>query len=249
MKAISPNKSDRRRSFRLRCYRSAIAAILAGAALATAPQASAETSTVTGFVEAGRAAADAGDTVTADAFFRQAVDDARRSIAPEACLAMSLRALSDHLGRTGRVADASAILEERLALRRVMAGDDPTKIAPDLYDAAGFYIEHSDLPMATKYLEEVLVIDIGVFGEDHPLIADSLLFLAFLYEDAGDTPAAVRSYEGSLEVYERIFPADHADLGRALVRYAQLLDRLGDEKKSAALFARAAATKYQSVTN
>ncbi|MCZ6764509.1 MAG: tetratricopeptide repeat protein [Alphaproteobacteria bacterium] len=198
---------------------------------------------------AGEDAAAGGDKAAAERRFQDAVAVSRDAVDCGGCLAASLRSLSDFYDDEGRIADAAKFLKLRLVVRRAELPPGHPELAPDLYDAAGFFMEHDNLPRAAVYLEEVLLVDLDVFGPDHPLIGDSHLFLAFLYEQSGNTAAAARSYRAAIKVYERIFPATHADLGRAMSRYADLLTALGQQDRASQFAVRAAATEFKRLSN
>jgi tetratricopeptide (TPR) repeat protein len=108
----------------------------------------------------------------------------------------------------GQYADARALFERALALRRAALGDDDLTTAETLTELAIVLAQQGDPASARPMLEHTLAVRQRVLGLDHLDTAEAVHNLGFVRRMQGDNEGARRLYEQALAIYERTVGPD-----------------------------------------
>jgi tetratricopeptide (TPR) repeat protein len=136
--------------------------------------------------------------------------------------------------RLARLSDARAALEEALAMRRRLYGDETAhaEIAASLNSLGVVRHTMGDLQGARRYYEHALAMRRRLYGEEsaHAEIAASLNNLGRVLRNLGDLQGARRSYEQALAMRLRVYGSDtdHPDTADTMHNLGVLLHGLGD---------------------
>ena len=181
-----------------------------------------------------------GRTVTA----RELLDAGAEQISRE--LAGQPQAQSRLMGTIGRIYrqlglydQARPLLEEALAIRRRLWGDDHPEIVTSLDHLASLYHDQGDYGRAEPLFLRALEIRRAELGENHPHVAASLNNLAFLYRARGDVERAEPLFRRALEIYQGLYGSSHPDVARALTNLGELERFRGRPTEAAELLGQA----------
>jgi serine/threonine-protein kinase len=172
----------------------------------------------------------------ARALAAKALEAARRAHGPRhAAVATALRIQGMALAGQGDAAGAEPILQEALAIRRALAGDDP-ELAEDLDSAAIVLRSRGRLDDAEAAVRESLAVRRRVLGDGHPEVATSLNNLAVMLREKGRLEEAESVHREVLAVRRRALGDDHPDVAVTLENLAALLRARGrlEEAEAAA---------------
>ncbi len=143
----------------------------------------------------------------------------------------------------GHPDDARPLLEEALALRRQVHGDQHPAVAGSLNTLAVMFYAQGDYEAAEPRFRESLQIRRRLFGDEHSEVATSLSNLALLLRARGDYAAAEPLFRESLAMKRRLLGDDHLDVAIGLHRLARLLQTRGDLAGAEPLFRESLAMK------
>jgi serine/threonine protein kinase len=141
---------------------------------------------------------------------------------PDLRLAQTLSDLGVLRKETGDLAGAIPLLEEALALRRQLRGNDHNDVAISLVELARAYTSMERIDRAEPLSREALAIRQKVLGPVHREIAVSLGDVAMLLWQKGDLVAAEPFFAASLEMHRKTVGNEHPNVGLALANFAQL---------------------------
>ncbi|MCP3961225.1 MAG: tetratricopeptide repeat protein [bacterium] len=128
----------------------------------------------------------------------------------------------------GENEDAGPLLEEALALRRQVHGDEHPDVAESLSNLAWLRWEKGDRERAGPLFRESLEMRRRLLGDEHPDIAENLHDLASFHEEEGDFEAAESLHRESLEMRRSLFGDEHPDVADGLRHVAGFAQARGD---------------------
>ncbi len=128
----------------------------------------------------------------------------------------------------GRPAEAIALANEALAIRREILGEEHRDTAQSLSNLGGLLRNLGDFAAAQPYDEQALAIRRKVLGEDHPVTALSLNNLGVLLQDRAAYAGARRYLERALAIRRKILGDEHRDTAQSLSNLGMLLEAMGD---------------------
>lgn len=140
--------------------------------------------------------------------------------------ATDLHALKLH--GQGRYVEALALVEENLAIRRRVLGEQHRDTAMSLNDLGGLLHSMGDHAGARPYYEEALTLRRQVLGDEHPVTAKSLNNLGSLLHTMADYAGARPYYEQSLAIRRKVLGEHHPDTAMSLSGLGVLLHAMGD---------------------
>lgn len=115
------------------------------------------------------------------------------------------------------------------------------KIANELFNLAGTFVDHHDLESAVTCLEHAIPIIEKAFGSEYPLFATYISKYGQVLMDLGRLEEAKQCFERVLTVQEKIYASrpNQAQLAVAFSSMGHVLKRLGDLPASKQFFERA----------
>lgn len=152
-------------------------------------------------------------------------------------LAATLAQLGVQRHEVDRFAEARALYEEALSLRRAMAGDRRSEIASLLASLADLERETGDLASAERLIREALETEREVSGSKHPGTAATLSTLGAILRQRGRLAAAEPYYREALAISREAFGDQHPEVATKLNNLAALLRSRGEYDEAASLFA------------
>lgn len=143
--------------------------------------------------------------------------------------------------RLGQYEQATAMLEEALAIRRMLdrdpAGHAGSPATATLLNNLGLMHYLNGSPgRARPALTEALGLRRALLAQDHPDLAQTLTNLGLLEKDYGDVGAAVRMLREALEVRRAALEPDHYRIGQAQLNLAIALRASGEPAAAENLF-------------
>jgi tetratricopeptide (TPR) repeat protein len=146
--------------------------------------------------------------------------------------ARTLNDLALALSRRGDQNEATALLEQALAMeQRLLPGDHPDT-ATALNNLASCHNRQGEYGRAARLYEEALAMQRRLLPEDHPSIATSLHNLASCYDSQGEYGKAVLLHEEALAMRRRVLPEDHPGIATSLNNLATCRYRQGEYGKA-----------------
>jgi eukaryotic-like serine/threonine-protein kinase len=146
--------------------------------------------------------------------------------------------------RLGQYDEATAMLEEALAIRRTLDGNAPDQsgspaTATLLNNLGLMHYLNGSSDRARPALAEALTLRRDLLAPDHPDLAQTLTNLGLMEKDYGDIEKAVRLLREALEVRRRALEPDHYRIGQAMLNLAIALRDSGDAVTAEGLFGEA----------
>ncbi|HEX6290566.1 MAG TPA: FxSxx-COOH system tetratricopeptide repeat protein [Herpetosiphonaceae bacterium] len=136
-------------------------------------------------------------------------------------------ALGYHLWLLGVYPEAQGYLEQALAIRQRVLGDDHSDTARSLNNLGIVLWAQGHYPAAQRAYEQALAIRQRLLGDDHPDTARSLNNLGVVLKDQGQYAAAQGYYEQALAIRQRLLGDDHPDTARSLSNLGVVLEVQG----------------------
>lgn len=136
--------------------------------------------------------------------------------------ASTLNALGTLLSRQGKHAEAIAMLEASVAMRRTLFGEMHPAVSVSLSNLGIAINDAGDPAGAETYLLQALAIDEQVLGDQHPSFAVLLNQLAGVRRELGDQAGAIGYLERALAIHRQ-----HAGEDEASPTIAYVLSGLG----------------------
>jgi len=172
------------------------------------------------------------ETIPARTLLDRGVVAVRRDLAGQPDLRASLlHVLGRAYSEMGLNQRAVELLEEALALRRELLGDDHRETAAVLGDLGQARFQAGDLAAAGALLERALALEereSAAGGGDPVALGRVLARLANLHKRTGDLEASRSLFERALAVLIPALGPGHDQVGRTRNHYGLLLDALGD---------------------
>lgn len=134
--------------------------------------------------------------------------------------------------------EAQPLLEEALAIRRRLFGDDSAEIVECLDNLASLYHDRGEYGRAEPLLVHALSIREAALGADHPHVAASLNNLAFLYHAWDKADRAEPLFERARQIHESRDDG-HEDLALSLNNLGELYRSQGQHDRAEPLLRRA----------
>lgn len=169
-----------------------------------------------------------------------ALTRADQSVAPWR-LAQRLNDAGSARFRLGQYDQATAMLEEALAIRRTLDSNAPGQsgspaTATLLNNLGLMHYLNGSPDSARPALTEALALRRTSLAPDHPDLAQTLTNLGLMEKDYGDIEQAVRLLREALEVRRRALEPDHYRVGQAMLNLAIALRDSGDSATAEGLF-------------
>jgi serine/threonine-protein kinase len=127
----------------------------------------------------------------------------------------------------GEYDTAQALLEQAVAKRRTLLGEEHLDVAQSLYNLGAVLLDRGDYEMAEPLLREALTMRQKLLGEEHPDVASSLNKLGMLEDDTGDYDAAEQLYREALAMRQKLLGEEHPDVASSLNNLGLLLMQKG----------------------
>jgi len=148
--------------------------------------------------------------------------------------------------RLGQYDQATAMLEEALAVRRRLDGDAPghagSPATATLLNNLGLMHYLGGFPdRARPALDEALELRRNLLADDHPDLAQTLTNFGLLEKDYGDIETAVVMLGEALDVRRAALAPDHYRIGQAMLNLAIALRDSGQHEPAEPLFDQALA--------
>lgn len=136
---------------------------------------------------------------------------------------------------------AEPLLEEALAIQRLLYDEDHPALCVTLQSLADVYSEKEEFDDAERLYLKIIEIRLNTLGPDHPNVALTRDNLATLYQRKGDYAAAEPMFREVLRSRRQTFnDGPHREVGTSLNNLAGLLRRTGAYDEAEALFLEAA---------
>jgi tetratricopeptide (TPR) repeat protein len=210
---------------------------------------------------------DLGDLQTWRAEYAEAERTYRRAIAlqrglsvehrDDEALAKSLFGLGDELAKSGRSADAEAVLGQAVALQtRLIRGADPDTARPLKADTAktlqtlAWAIRERDLNEAIPVMQSAVAMQRNLWGtEPYPDYADALNDMGLLLRYAGDYNGSEQLLRESMAMKRRLLGDKHPEIAMSLHNLAEVLELKGDLEGANSAFQQALAMQRELLGN
>lgn len=193
----------------------------------------------------GFIATELGQHAEAERWFRLALAEKIAAIGPDDPRTLNTQqALAVSLDMQGRRKEALPMLQEVVARRRRVLGEDSQELATTLNEMGSVAQDDGNFELAEASYREGLAI---VRRNDADAALHSLLMnnLASLLEDRGDLPAARALIEQSLALRVRLYGLESAQAARAQHNLARVLNKLGAKDEAQREIEQALATRVK----
>jgi serine/threonine protein kinase/uncharacterized protein HemY len=177
----------------------------------------------------------------------QAVDLGRRTLGPSRELAQSLNDLGAARGERAELGPSRAALEEALAMRRRILGEEHPDVAISHSELGRTLSDQGHLAEAEAHFRSALAIRRKVLGPADHETATSLSDLGHLLRRKGDRASAEAVFRETLEVTRRSSGPKHPDVAAALGNLALAVDDRGDHGTAEAMLREALAIGRESL--
>ncbi|HEX7186451.1 MAG TPA: serine/threonine-protein kinase [Thermoanaerobaculia bacterium] len=171
----------------------------------------------------------------------QAVALGRRTLGPSRELAQSLNDLGVALGQKAELDAARAALEEALAMRRKVLGEEHPEVAVSHSELGRTLFDQGRLGEAEAHFRSALAIRRKVLGPADHETATSMSDLGLLLRQKGDRAGAETLFRETLALTRKSSGPKHPDTGTALANLALTVNERGDHAAAEAMFREALA--------
>lgn len=171
----------------------------------------------------------------------QAVDLGRRTLGPSRELAQSLNDLGVARGQRAELDAARAALEEALAMRRKVLGDEHPEVAVSHSELGRTLFDQGRLGAAEAHFRSALAIRRKALGPADHETATSMSDLGLLLRRKGDRAGAETLFRKTLAVTRKSSGPKHPDVATALSNLALTVNERGDHEAAEAMFREALA--------
>jgi serine/threonine-protein kinase len=178
-----------------------------------------------------------GDADGADSLYREALAIDGRLDDSEA-LATHLDQYGIALWRAARYEESQRVLEDALAMRRMLYGRQHTLVATTLLNLSTTVIESGDYARAEALVGECLEIRRTLLGEAHPHVASALNNLGSVFVRAGRLEEAETTHRQALEIYRSAFGDAHPEVANSMNQLGVVLYYTGRHSEAAKEFER-----------
>jgi serine/threonine protein kinase/Tfp pilus assembly protein PilF len=177
----------------------------------------------------------------AQPLLREAVALGRQTLGPGRELAQSLNDLGVALREKAELDAARATLEEALAMRREVLGEDNPEVAVTHSELGRVLFDQRHLEEAETHYRAALAIRRQALGPADHETATSLSDLGLLLRDEGDQAGAESLFREALAVTRKSRGPRHPDVATALGNLALTVNDRGDPAAAEAMFREALA--------
>lgn len=171
----------------------------------------------------------------------QAVALGRRTLGPSRELAQSLSDLGAARCENADLVAARAALEEALAMRRKILGEEHADTAVTYSELGRVLFDQGRLDEAEARSRSALAIRRKVLGPNDHETAVSMSDLGLLLRHKGDRAGAEKLFRETLEVTIKSSGPKHPDVAMSLTNLARTVNERGDHKAAEAMFREALA--------
>ncbi|HSF43172.1 MAG TPA: serine/threonine-protein kinase, partial [Thermoanaerobaculia bacterium] len=171
----------------------------------------------------------------------QAVAIGRRTLGPSRELAQSLNDLGVARGQRAELDAARAALEEALAMRRKILGEEHPDVAISHSELGRTLFDQGRLDEAETHFRSALAIRRKVLGPADHETATSMSDLGHLLRQKGDRAGAETLFRETLAVTRKSSGPKHPDVATALANLARTINERGDHAAAEAMFREALA--------
>lgn len=171
----------------------------------------------------------------------QAVALGRRTLGPSRELAQSLNDLGVARGQLAQLAAARAALEEALAMRRKILGEEHPDVAITHSELGRTLFDLGLLDKAEVHFRLALAIRRKVLGPVDHETATSMSDLGHLLRQKGDRAGAEALFRETLAVTRKSSGPKHPDVATSLANLARAVNERGDHASAEAMFREALA--------
>jgi serine/threonine protein kinase/Tfp pilus assembly protein PilF len=171
----------------------------------------------------------------------QAVALGRRTLGPSRELARSLSDLGAARCENADLVAARAALEEALAMRRKILGEEHPDTAVTYSELGRVLFDQGRLDEAEARFRSALAIRRKVLGPNDHETAVSMSDLGLLLRHKGDRAGAEKLFRETLEVTIKSSGPKHPDVAMSLTNLARTINERGDHKAAEAMFREALA--------
>jgi eukaryotic-like serine/threonine-protein kinase len=171
----------------------------------------------------------------------QAVALGRRTLGPSRELAQSLSDLGAARCENANLGTARAALEEALAMRRKILGEEHADTAVTYSELGRVLFDQGRLDEAEARFRSALAIRRKVLGPNDHETAVSMSDLGLLLRYKGDRAGAEKLFRETLEVTRKSSGPMHPDVAMSLTNLARTINERGDHKAAEAMFREALA--------
>jgi serine/threonine protein kinase/tetratricopeptide (TPR) repeat protein len=158
-------------------------------------------------------------------------------------LAYTLTELGVLLRERGDAAGSIPLLEEGLAMRRRLLGNEDKDVAVTLVELGRAFEDAGQPERAEPLFREALATRQRIFGEDHRETSTSKAELALLLRERGDLTAAEPLFRQALETSRKVLTEDHPNVGSGWNNLGLTLLDKGDFAGAESMFRRALAIR------
>ncbi|HSK77016.1 MAG TPA: serine/threonine-protein kinase, partial [Thermoanaerobaculia bacterium] len=166
----------------------------------------------------------------------QAVAIGRRTLGPSRELAQSLNDLGVARGQRAELDAAHAALEEALAMRRKILGEEHPDVAITHSELGRTLFDQGRLDEAEVHFRSALAIRRKVLGPVDHETATSMSDLGHLLRQKGDRAGAEALFRDTLEVTRKSSGPKHPDVATSLANLARTINERGDHAAAEAMF-------------
>jgi tetratricopeptide (TPR) repeat protein len=156
-------------------------------------------------------------------------------------LAQALNDFGVLVREDGQLVEALPALEESLAMRRRLLGDEDKDVAVTLVELGRALEDHGQLERAEPLFREALRVRQQVFGENHRETATSKSSLALLLWRRGAIDEAEPLFRDALDTTRRVLGEDHPNVASGWNNVGLMLMERGDYAGAEPMFRRALA--------
>ncbi|HKV07165.1 MAG TPA: serine/threonine-protein kinase [Thermoanaerobaculia bacterium] len=182
-----------------------------------------------------------GDYEQALPLLDQAVTVGRRTLGPSRELAQSLNDLGVAHGQRAELDASRAALEEALAMRRKILGEEHPDAAISHSELGRTLFDQGRLDEAEAHFRSALAIRRKALGPVHHETATSMSDLGLLLRQKGDRAGAEALFRETLAVTRQSSGPQHPDVATALANLALTVNERGDHAAAEAMFREALA--------
>ena len=150
-----------------------------------------------------------------------------------------------YLYKQGFYKEAKPLLEQALAIRQRVLGQEHPDTATSLNNLAYLYKSQGHYEQAEPLYEQALAIYVKVLGQEHPDTAGNLNNLALLYQSQGRSEQAEPLYEQALAICQRVLGQEHPDTATSLNNLAALYESQGRYEQAEPLYEQALAIRLK----
>jgi serine/threonine protein kinase/Flp pilus assembly protein TadD len=165
----------------------------------------------------------------------QAVALGRRTLGPSRELAQSLNDLGVVRGQRAELAASRTVLEEALAMRRKVLGEEHPEVAISHSELGRTLFDLGRLDEAEAHFRSALAIRLKALGPADHETATSMSDLGHLLQQKGDGAGAERLFRETLAVTRKSSGPKHPDVATALGNLAMTINERGDHRAAEAM--------------